>query len=86
LLAANASPLESALRDGLKTAMKARDRPAATCIKVGHHCSPTPRHQLNFQTVLADVTNTAKMSSDPNAPATQENVISTLRKAIAQRV
>jgi hypothetical protein len=34
LLAANASPLESALRDGLKTAMKSKDRPAATCIKV----------------------------------------------------
>jgi hypothetical protein len=34
LLAANTSPLESALRDGLKTAMKSKDRPAATCIKV----------------------------------------------------
>jgi len=34
MLAANASPLESALRDGLKTAMKSKDRPAATCIKV----------------------------------------------------
>ena len=39
LLAANASPLESALRDGLKTAMKSKDRPAATCIKVSFEVS-----------------------------------------------
>jgi len=35
---------------------------------------------------LADVTNVAKSSPDPSAPATQENVITTIRKAIAQRV
>lgn len=42
LLAANTSPLESALRDGLKTAMKSKDRPAATCIKVRN----TLRHYI----------------------------------------
>lgn len=84
-LAPNASPLESALRDGLKTAMKSKDRPAATCIKVSYsvlRCG----NKLTEQSVLADVTNVAKSSPDPSAPATQENVITTIRKAIAQRV
>ena len=36
------SPLETRLRQGLKDAMKAKDRPASTCFKVCHY---RPQHQ-----------------------------------------
>ncbi|GFZ42833.1 hypothetical protein JCM24511_00551 [Saitozyma sp. JCM 24511] len=63
------SPIELRLRDGLKAAMKARDRPAANCLKA----------------VLAEVTNAAKASANPNEPASSSAVITALRKGVEKR-
>ncbi|KAK8861346.1 hypothetical protein IAR55_002165 [Kwoniella newhampshirensis] len=72
-LLSSASPpsaFEVKLRDALKTSMKAKDRPAATCLK----------------SVLADVTNAAKSGANPNEPTSQEGVMTVVRKGIAQRL
>jgi hypothetical protein len=68
--AAERSALETKLRDGLKTAMKAKDKAAVTCLK----------------TTISDITNAAKLGVDPNEPATQEAVITAIRKAVEKRV
>ena len=64
------STLEVSLRDGLKAAMKAKDKPATACLKA----------------VLADVTNAGKAQSDPSAPLPESAVLSTLRKSLQNRV
>ncbi|WRT65455.1 uncharacterized protein IL334_002398 [Kwoniella shivajii] len=63
------SVLESTLRDALKASMKAKDKPAAACLK----------------TILADVTNAAKSGSNPNEPINEEGVMTVLKKGISQR-
>ncbi|EIW69130.1 hypothetical protein TREMEDRAFT_68982 [Tremella mesenterica DSM 1558] len=63
------SPLETSLRNGLKEAMKSRNRPATTTLK----------------TILADITYTSKSSPDPSKPLSQERVLYVLRKGIKQR-
>ena len=70
LRAAEKSAAELALRDALKAAMKAKDKPAVHTIK----------------TILSDVTNLAKTGPNPDQPATQEGVINTIRKGIEKRV
>lgn len=70
LLSAERSALETKLRDGLKASMKARDKAAVTCLKA----------------VISDVTNAAKLGKDPNEPATQEAVITAVRKGVEKRV
>ncbi|WWD16752.1 hypothetical protein CI109_101183 [Kwoniella shandongensis] len=72
LLSSSPSPsaLEVTLRNALKTSMKAKDKPAATCLK----------------SILADVTNSAKSGTNPNEPSSQEGVMTVLRKGIAQRL
>lgn len=70
LRAAEKSAAEVALRDALKAAMKAKDKPAVHTIK----------------TILSDVTNLAKTGPNPDEPATQEGVINTIRKGIEKRV
>ncbi|ODN80777.1 hypothetical protein L202_02928 [Cryptococcus amylolentus CBS 6039] len=61
--------IEASLRNALKAAMKSKDKPAAACLK----------------SILADVTNAAKSGPNPNEPATQESIISVLRKGLTQR-
>lgn len=68
--AAEKSAAEVALRDGLKAAMKAKDKPAVHTLK----------------TILSDVTNLAKSGPTPDQPASQEGVINTIRKGIEKRV
>ena len=90
------SPLEVRLRDGLKSAMKSRDRQAATCLKVcrsGLEAGWPPCLFLHVssivadsQSVLADATNAAKAGPNPNDPATESAVITALRKGIDKRV
>ncbi|KAK4688168.1 uncharacterized protein P7C73_g1941, partial [Tremellales sp. Uapishka_1] len=65
-----ATDLQAKLREGLKTAMKSRDKPATTVLKA----------------ILADITYNAKASSDPNAPPSNESIISAIRKGIDKRV
>jgi septal ring-binding cell division protein DamX len=50
--------------------MKAKDKAAVTCLK----------------TTISDITNAAKLGVDPNEPATQEAVITAIRKAVEKRV
>ncbi|WVQ94427.1 hypothetical protein IAU59_001506 [Kwoniella sp. CBS 9459] len=70
LLSSSPSVLETTLRNALKTSMKAKDRPAASCLKA----------------ILADITNAAKSGPNPNEPGTQESVMSVIKKGISQRV
>lgn len=70
LRAAEKSALELQLRDGLKMAMKAKDKPAVHTIK----------------SILSDVTNLAKSGPNPDEPASQEGVVNTIRKGIEKRV
>ncbi|ORY29554.1 Yqey-like protein-domain-containing protein [Naematelia encephala] len=63
------SALEIKLRDGLKAAMKSKDKPVTTCMK----------------TILADVVNATKSSPDPSKPLSDDGVIATLRKGIQNR-
>lgn len=70
LRAAEKSAAEVALRNGLKAAMKAKDKPAVHTIK----------------TILSDVTNVAKSGPNPDEPANQESVINAIRKGIEKRV
>ncbi|CAD6576830.1 MAG: hypothetical protein TREMPRED_001779 [Tremellales sp. Tagirdzhanova-0007] len=64
------SPLETRLRQGLKDAMKAKDRPASTC----------------FKAILAEVTYASKSSSSPTEGLSESGVIQTLRKGITNRI
>ncbi|KAL7419771.1 hypothetical protein Q5752_005687 [Cryptotrichosporon argae] len=61
--------LELRLRDGLKAAMKARDRAAVAVHKA----------------VLADITYAVKAGPDPNGVASYEGVVAALRKGIEKR-
>lgn len=70
LAAAEKSAAEVALRNGLKAAMKAKDKPAVHTLK----------------TIISDVTNLAKSGPNPDEPASQEGVINTIRKGIEKRV
>ena len=70
LLDAQQSPLETKLRDALKTAMKARDRPTTSTIR----------------NILADITNRAKSSPNPSEPLSEMAVRSVIQKGIQQRV
>lgn len=64
------APLELALRDGLKSAMKARDKGAVSALKA----------------IIADVTYNVKSSDQPNEDASHEVVVTTIRKGIDKRV
>ncbi|OCF34598.1 hypothetical protein I316_03639 [Kwoniella heveanensis BCC8398] len=72
LLSSSSSPsiLEVSLRNALKTSMKAKDKPAASCLKA----------------ILADITNSAKSGPNPNEPGTQESVLNVVKKGISQRL
>ncbi|KAL1410201.1 hypothetical protein Q8F55_004206 [Vanrija albida] len=61
--------LELALRDGLKGAMKARDKGAVSALKA----------------IIADVTYNVKSSENPNEDASHEVVVTTIRKGIDKR-
>ncbi|KAK6906944.1 hypothetical protein L486_04336 [Kwoniella mangroviensis CBS 10435] len=61
--------LEATLRNALKASMKAKDKPAAACLK----------------SILADVTNATKSGANPNEPINDEGVMGVLKKGISQR-
>ncbi|ORX36370.1 hypothetical protein BD324DRAFT_651609 [Kockovaella imperatae] len=63
------SGIETALRNGLKQAMKSKDRPAIVVHKA----------------ILADITNAAKSTPNPNDPLDEVQVVQTVRKSIAAR-
>ncbi|KAK1920904.1 Yqey-like protein-domain-containing protein [Papiliotrema laurentii] len=63
------SALEVRLRDGLKTAMKSKDKASLTCLK----------------SILADITNIAKSGPNPNEHLSESAVMQTLRKGIKDR-
>ncbi|WVW79757.1 hypothetical protein I302_101727 [Kwoniella bestiolae CBS 10118] len=62
--------LEVTLRNALKASMKAKDKPAAACLK----------------SILADVTNATKSGANPNEPISDEGVMGVLKKGISQRI
>lgn len=62
--------LEVRLRDGLKTAMKAKDRAAVSVLKA----------------IIADVTYAQKSGANPNDAASQEAVITAIKRGIEKRV